>query len=103
MFDLMTDVELVEPRGELEVLVDSQDAESLLVDWLAELLYVHEMEDVFLSEFEVTIQELSLRATVRGEKVDLSRHPTEVLVKAVTYHKIEVNPEEGYAVVYFDV
>ncbi len=103
MFDLMTDVSMVEPRGELEVLVDSRDPESLMVDWLTELLYVHEMENVYLSEFDVRIRELSLRAAVRGEVVDPSRHPGEVLVKAVTYHMIEVNPKEGYAVVIFDI
>lgn len=103
MFDLMTDVGTVSPRGEIEVLVDSQDAESLLVDWLTELLYVHEMENVYLCEFDVSIEELSLRARVRGETVDPAKHPAEVLVKAVTYHLIEVKPEEGYAVVIFDI
>lgn len=103
MFDLMTDVDKVEPRGEIEVLVDSQDTESLLVDWLTELLYVHEMENVYLCEFDVSIKELSLRGSVRGEVVDPSKHPAETLVKAVTYHMIEVKPEEGYAVVIFDI
>ncbi len=103
MFDLMTDVDRVEPRGEIEVLVDSHDTESLLVDWLTELLYVHEMENVYLCEFDVRIEGPSLRGSVRGEVVDPSKHPAEVLVKAVTYHQIEVNPEEGYAVVIFDI
>lgn len=103
MFDLMTDATTVEPRGEVKVRVESQDLESLLVDWLTELLFIHETEEVYLSEFTVAIEDLLLEATVRGETIDPDRHPAELLVKAVTYHMIEVNPQEGYAVVIFDI
>jgi SHS2 domain-containing protein len=103
MFDLMTDVSLVRSTGEVEVRVQSQDLESLMVDWLTELLCVHELENVFLSEFDLVIEGLSLEAKVRGEAVDPSRHPLETLIKAVTYHMIEVNPKEGYAIVIFDI
>ncbi len=103
MFDLMTDVDVVKARGEVEIRVEAPDIESLLVDWLTELLYIHEVENVFLSRFEVSIEDLSLKATARGESVDPSRHPLELLIKAVTFHMIEVNAKEGYAVVIFDV
>jgi SHS2 domain-containing protein len=103
MFDLMTDVSLVRPTGEVAVQVQSQDIESLMVDWLTELIYVHEMQNVFLSQFDVSIDGLSLTGTARGEPVDASRHPLEMLIKAVTYHMIEVKPEEGYAVIIFDI
>ncbi|MFQ5838258.1 MAG: archease [Thermoplasmata archaeon] len=103
MFDLMTDVSRVRAKGEVEIHVQSQDIESLLVDWLTELLYVHETENVFLSEFKVAIEDLSLTAAAKGEPLDPSRHPMELLVKAVTYHMIEVNPKEGYATVIFDI
>lgn len=103
MFDLMTDLGRVEARGEMEIRLESPDLESLLVDWLSELLYVHETQNVFLCEFSVQLTGTVLRATARGEEVDPERHPLEVAVKAVTYHMIEVKPEEGYAVVIFDI
>lgn len=103
MFDLMTDVSAVAPRGEVTVRVTSSDLEGLLVDWLTELLYVHETEGVYLSDFTVAIRDLALEATVRGEAIDPERHPAELVVKAVTYHMIEVKPKEGYAVVIFDI
>ncbi len=103
MFDLMTDVNTVQPLGEVEVFVESQDLESLLVDWLTELLYVHEIENVFLSDFDVAVRGLSLRATAKGETMDSSKHPMDLAIKAVTYHMIEVNVKEGYAVVIFDI
>ncbi len=103
MFDLMTDVRTVERRGEVQVRVESLDLESLMVDWLTELLYVHELENVFLSEFQVAIDGLSLQATARGETLDPSRHPLDLAIKAVTYHLIEVNARKGYATVIFDI
>lgn len=103
MFDLMTEISAVEPRGEIAIRLASADMESLLVDWLTELLYVHETQEVYLSEFSVSIRDHALEATVRGEAIDPARHRQELLVKAVTYHRIEVKPEEGYAVVIFDV
>lgn len=103
MFDLMTDVDTVEPRGELEVHVESQDLESLLVDWLTELIYVHELENVFLSDFKLAIRGLSLEATVRGEVVDATKHPLDLSIKAVTYHMLKVSVKEGYATVIFDI
>ncbi len=103
MFDIMTDVETVEARGEVKVRVESQDLESLMVDWLTELLYVHELENVFLSAFEVAIHGLSLEATAKGETVDPSKHSMDLSIKAVTYHMIEVNEREGYAIVIFDI
>lgn len=103
MFALMTDIDRVRPTGEEHVRVASQDPESLMVDWLTELVLVHEVENVFLCAFDVTLEALSLEATVRGETVDPSRHPLNTAIKAVTYHMIEVKPEEGYAVVIFDI
>ncbi len=103
MFALMTDIRRVRPTGEVHVTVTSQDLESLMVDWLTELVLVHEVENVFLCEFEVALEGLSLEATARGEVVDPSRHPLNTAIKAVTYHMIEVAPEKGYAVVIFDI
>lgn len=103
MFALMTDIATVRPTGEVQVAVTAPDRESLLVDWLTELLFVHERDGVFLAEFEVAIENHRLEATVRGEEIDPDRHPLDTEIKAVTYHMIEVNPEAGYAVVIFDI
>ncbi|MFQ5907355.1 MAG: archease [Thermoplasmata archaeon] len=103
MFDLMTDLSLVRPVGEVKVEVQAHDLGSLLVDWLSELLVLHEVDHAFFAEFGVAIEGLALEGTARGEEVDPGRHRMEAQVKAVTYHKLEVNPEEGYAVVIFDI
>ncbi|MFQ5919827.1 MAG: archease [Thermoplasmata archaeon] len=103
MFDLMTDVRRVRPVGEVRVEVTAHDLGSLLVDWLSELLFIHEAENVFFAEFDVEVQDHRMTARVRGEDVDPGRHRLQAQVKAVTYHMLEVNPEEGYATVIFDI
>ncbi len=103
MFDLMTDVDRVRPVGEVQVEAEAHDLGSLMVDWLSELLFIHEAENVFLAEFDVAIEGFRLSAKARGEGVDPGRHRLQTQVKAVTYHMLEVDPKEGYANVVFDI
>ncbi|MEE9224290.1 MAG: archease [Thermoplasmata archaeon] len=103
MFNVMTDVSKVEPVGEFDVKVESDTLENLLVDWLGELIFLHETQDVLLSEFDVEIDGLSLDAKVRGETIDREKHELKDDVKAVTYHMLEVNQEEGYLKVLLDI
>jgi len=103
MFDLITDASSVRAVGEYEISLNSLDLESLMVDWLSELLFLHETQNLLLSDFEVNIEDTRLKARVRGEAIDLKRHPLNIAIKAVTYHMIEVNEKEGYAFVLFDI
>lgn len=103
MFSLITDLEAVKPVGEHEVKVTSHDLTSLLVDFLSELLYIHETEKVLLSEFDVKVSDITVDAHVRGERIDKARHPLHLMVKAVTYHGITVDAEKGEAQVIFDI
>ena len=92
MFSVITALDLVEPRRALRVSVASADRETLVVDWLNELLYVHEAEGLLLSDFRVSVDRAgkSLEAECRGEAVDLDRHRMRLSVKAATYHDLEV-------------
>ncbi len=62
MFDLMTDVDRVRPVGEVQVKAEAHDLGSLMVDWLSELLFIHEVENVFFAEFDVAIEGFRLTA-----------------------------------------
>jgi len=72
-------------------LAGEQD-EYLLFDWLTELLYTFETEHLLLSEFQVELSPVGLRATGRGERIDRSRHELDHEVKAITYHGLKVEP-----------
>ncbi len=91
MFEVLADLDDVQERRSREVEVSSDSVDTLLVDWLNELLFLFETERLLLTRFEVRlVQEASLKAIVLGEPVDPSRHRMRMGIKAVTYHMLEV-------------
>jgi SHS2 domain-containing protein len=103
MFDQMVDLERVKSKGEVEVQIEGEDMEEMLYDMLSELLFIHEVDNVVLSEFEVTFTTNGLKCSARGEELDLNRHGPRAEIKAVTFHMMEVNEEEPSVTVLFDI
>lgn len=110
MFDIITDAESIEPVISKEIVCEADNLEQLLVDWLSELLFVLEVEGLLFNRFEVSIDSTGkegemkrLVATVQGEEMDLKKHVLKTEIKAITYHMLEVNEEENYVVVLFDL
>lgn len=103
LFDQMTDASKVRPKGELRIKLSADSREQLLVDFLQELLYVNDTEDLVLSEFEVQTDGKNLEAIVRGEKFDEKRHTKRSVVKGVTYHGLEFDDAKGRLTILFDV
>jgi SHS2 domain-containing protein len=66
------------------------DREYLLFDWLKELLYLSDAEQLLLTRFEVQVSDTGLKATVFGEPLDRDRHELGHEVKAITYHGLKV-------------
>jgi SHS2 domain-containing protein len=58
----------------------------LLFDWLNELLFLLDSEQLLLSDFQVGLSERKLSAVCRGETMDRGRHQLDHEVKAITYH-----------------
>ena len=103
MFGLITELRTVRPRGELVVRATGEDLGPLMVHWLQELLYAYDAQEFLFSRFDVAVRGLTLKATVRGEAIDKSRHPLKLNLKAITYHNLIVDPRAGYATVVFDI
>ena len=103
MFDLMTDLKKVEPKGELRITLSGESRDQLLVDFLEQLLFLHETEDLIFSKFEVKTDGKKLEALVWGEKFDEKKHSKRTVVKAITYHRMEFNDEKGTVTLLFDV
>ncbi|GAH34096.1 unnamed protein product, partial [marine sediment metagenome] len=81
------------------------DQESLLVEWLNELIYLFDTENIVFKRFDITqLTNTRLKARSYGEKVDNSKHRLKVGVKATTYHMLKVDKDNGYQVqVLFDI
>jgi SHS2 domain-containing protein len=103
LFDQITDIAKVEPRGEIQIVLSAESRDQLLVDFLQELLFLHDAEDLVFCEFDVTTDGKKLDARVRGEKFDEKKHPKKSVVKGVTYHRLEFDDEEGVVTILFDV
>ncbi len=98
----LADVEDVELTTERRLELQAEDVEMLLVEWLSELLYLGEREDVVFVAFdvsEVTPQEL--HAVARGGPiVEHQAH-----IKAVTFSELDVRRiDDRYeTIIVFDV
>jgi SHS2 domain-containing protein len=103
LFDQITDISKVEPKGEMKIVLSAETRDQLLVDFLQELLFLHDTEDLVLCEFDVTIDGKNLEARVRGEQFDEKKHTKRSVVKGVTYHELEFDDEEGVITILFDV
>lgn len=95
-FHLITDLRKVKRRVERRVNIEGESLDRLMVDWLGELLYLHDVENLLFKEFRVdSVGEDGLKATVKGEPFQEGVHVIKTEVKAVTYHQIEVRQENG--------
>lgn len=106
LVSIALDPSAVEPRQEFAFEAEGGDYESLLVNWLSEVLWWLDGKRIAFHSFQVThIEPSGLRATARGEPCDPERHPARLGVKAVTYHQLRVAREDGgwVAEVYLDI
>jgi len=83
MFAAITDVAAVDAQEPREVRAHADTLDALLVSWLAECLYVHDVEGFVASRAEVTAIDESprvggepfrLHGVLRGEELDPARH-----------------------------
>jgi SHS2 domain-containing protein len=74
-----------------EVRAQGDTAEALLVNWLNECLYVHEIEGFAVARIEIdACREGFVHGTLHGEALDPARHPFRTIVKAATHHQVEI-------------
>lgn len=106
MFSLMTAVEKVEPVTEVAIKVEAEDRETLLVEWLNELLYHLEVNNLFFSDFKLQkISDTQLEAVAKGEPINPDKHEFKLQIKACTYHELKVEKTDTIwrAQVIFDI
>jgi len=104
LFSLIVEPNKVKEKESRKVTVQAQDAESLLFNWINELIYIFEVERLLFKSFSITeFTGQSLEATCWGENYDPSRHQLKTGVKSATYHMLKVDGEKNRVQVIFDV
>ncbi|MCL5036642.1 MAG: archease [Chloroflexi bacterium] len=95
-FELMWNVPVVLPERKFDISENGNSYEELLVMLLSDLLYLHEAESVVFNRLEIVgLTPREVRAVAYGEPFDGGRHKIKTMIKAVTYHEIEVRQKDG--------
>jgi len=95
----------VRPEKSRRLSARGDDNEELLVHFLSEVLYALDTEGWRFAEFRIRKLEGNvIEAEGWGRQAEYSEH-SRVAVKAVTYHQVSVQKQNGEweAVVYFDI
>lgn len=106
MVSIALETEDISPSHQYPLSATGADVESLLVNWLSEVLYWMDGERVAFRRFLVReISPTRVSGIGFGEPHDPSRHRAKLIVKAVTYHQLRVfeNADGWCADVYLDI
>ncbi|MEM0030215.1 MAG: archease [Candidatus Nitrosocaldus sp.] len=99
LVDVMVDVNRVEESLEITLQADGHDLESLLYNWLEQVMIALVSDHIAMSRFDLSIEKSSdsyiLKAKAYGESLDLEKHNYKVEIKGVTYHMMSVERVDG--------
>ncbi len=95
MYGFMIDPFEIETSVKRDVDIQSEDLESLMFDWIDELIFLFESEKIVFKKFDLRIDDFHMIGTCEGGIFDPTRHETGIVVKAVTYHMMEVKKRRG--------
>jgi SHS2 domain-containing protein len=93
-------------RETISLTAEGDSKESLLVNWLSEVLYWLDGERFAMREFKIlALTDSRVSGEARGEKRDSARHEPRLVVKGVTYHQLKIQPDaQGWSCeVYLDI
>lgn len=105
LFSLMVEDYDISEDKIWRVELSSPDIESLLVDWLNELIFLFETEGALISDaFIHSIAGGQIKAKLAGENYDPNKHQLTRQLKAATYHALEIKKNSIWeATIVFDI
>jgi SHS2 domain-containing protein len=102
MFEVQVDTKKVGKKLSKTVKIEAENKEALLLDWLSELLYLRDVNNMFFAKFDVKISEKNkrffLKGKVCGEKINRKKHQPKTEVKAASYHMMKIEKNGEYKV-----
>lgn len=94
VFDTITPIKNVKPLISRKIEVKSEDLESLLYDFLENILILHDSENLVFSDIEIkelkVENEFFVKAILKGEEYNPEKHESGTVIKAVTYHEMKI-------------
>lgn len=98
--EVMVNPVKIQPKQKVEITGENKSIENLLFDFLDDLIYYKDAEQLVFSSFEIKIEEkeegslFQLKCTACGEKINPEAHEPKVDIKAITLHLFEVKKTE---------
>jgi SHS2 domain-containing protein len=88
-----------------EITIAGNDPETVLLDFLSEVLFISEVEGIVFCDAAIQIDSQKLHAVLRGELFDPARHAGGTEVKGFSYSGLSISHDaNGYmAEIVFDV
>ena len=99
MFATMVDIKKVKSNKSIKISCESDNKESLFIEFLNELLAQKDILNMVFSKFDINIKEnnkmFKLSGKAYGEKFDEEKHKPRVEVKAATYSGLKLWKDGG--------
>jgi SHS2 domain-containing protein len=96
LFSLITELESIDEKLHFNLRVRSQDRDSLLVEWLNELIYLFDAKHILVHRCDIEdLTHNQLKATCHGEAFDPMKHQIKRGIKAATYHMLKLDRNNG--------
>lgn len=105
---MVSDLDAIEGRKEISFCISSKDEERLLHDFLQEIIFYKDAENLIFRYYSLKVSRgaegYTLEAMLKGEEIDMEKHDLVVDVKAVSWHHYKVERKDGWrAFVILDV
>lgn len=99
--DTQINLSQVEPLEAVHITGENEKLDYLLFDFLDDLVYYKDAENLLFSKFTITVKKIgdlyTLSCRAKGEKINRDKHELKVDVKAITMHLFEVKEvEQGF-------
>jgi SHS2 domain-containing protein len=92
-------------KKEIKIEFESESIDDLFIDWCRELLYNFSVHGFIPKKYEISIDNLSLKAHLYGDVFNNKKYKIKTEIKNPTYHNFQLNktPECYKATIIFDV
>ena len=96
--EMQVDPKNIKPKVTKTIKLQNISIDKLFFDWLAELIYLKDADNLIFSEFKIDIKQskdiYKLTALAKGSKINYKTMKLRMDLKAVTYHMFEVKQEK---------
>ena len=99
MATMSPDLQKIKKKEKKEISIIAEDKEALIFDFLSELLFIFDVDELIFSKIEIQEvlkkgNQFELHAFLEGEKFDPNKHETGTEVKAITYSFMQIKEME---------